>query len=146
MIRIFLIASGFLFLPVFATSQNIFTDLQKQSANNGKITIFQDADAESLVLKNIELDQKHKGTCGYRLQIYSGTGNSARNEARQIQSKFISLFPEIQTYMIYQEPYFKIRVGDFRSKSEGLKTKKQIQTEFPDCYFVIENDMSYPKL
>ena len=137
----------FYFISTCLHSQDdIFTGLQKQDERSGKLTIYQDINSKLLVLKNIELNRQQKGIQGYRIQIYSGTGNNARNEARQIQSRFMSLFPDIPAYMIYHEPYFKIRIGDFRNKSEGLKIKKLIHSEFPDCYFVIETEMSMPKL
>jgi len=136
----------FLTEPCLFSQDNIFTSLQSQDSNQGKVTIYQDRNATRLILKNIELNRQEKSIQGYRIQIYSGTGNNARNEARQIQSKFMSFYPGISAYMIYQEPYFKIRIGDFRNKSEGLRVKKQIQNDFPDCYFVFENNMNLPRL
>ena len=44
-----------------------------------------------------------------------------KNQTRQEQNS-ISKFPDIVSYPLYAEPgYFKIRAGDFRTKTEATK-------------------------
>ena len=56
------------------------------------------------------------------------------------------LYPDIPVEILYNEPYFKVRVGLFRNKSEGFKLFKEIEKDFPGSYFIIENEMEYPPL
>ena len=55
-------------------------------------------------------------------------------------------FPKVSTELIYNEPYFKVRVGNFRTKQEGYKLYKRIIQIFPNAYFVIENEMEWPEI
>ena len=70
---------------------------------------------------------------GYRIQIYSG---NKKQPARQIRLKFSQLYRDVKAHESYQQPYFKVRVGDFRTKLEALKFQKEIQRHFPNCYIV----------
>lgn len=70
---------------------------------------------------------------GFRIQIYSG---SKRQPAKQARLKFSQKFKEVNAYEDYFQPYFKVRVGDFKTKLEALKFQKEIIGFFPDCYIV----------
>ena len=49
----------------------------------------------------------------------------------------MSKFPDITSYQLYAEPgYFKVRVGDFRTKTEATKLFLLVSKEFPDAYLV----------
>lgn len=61
---------------------------------------------------------------GYRVVIYSG---SNRTEALEMKRKFIRAYPGTRSYMSYISPYFKIRVGNFESKTSAYKFLRQIQ-------------------
>jgi len=64
---------------------------------------------------------------GYRIQVY---GETDRGAAQKIKDE-IAIMYGVRTYMIYESPYFKVRVGDFRSRMEAqqmLHTLKQKYT------------------
>lgn len=73
---------------------------------------------------------------GYRVQLFSG---NKKQPAKTVKGKFISLYPDVKAHEIYQQPYFKIRVGDFRTKLEASKFKKEIAEHFPNAYIVKDN-------
>jgi len=60
---------------------------------------------------------------GYRVQIYNG---SDRNKANAIKVDFIRRFPDTRTYMSYIQPQFRVKVGDFRTRSEAQKFVEQV--------------------
>ena len=124
----------------------IFYQLQKCDSSKTKVSIYQEEDLHVLVNKHIKLNKKKNTISGYRIQIYSGSGHDARKNARKAQSKFLAKYPNEKTYLIYHQPYFKIRIGDYRTKKEGFHFYKTILNDFPEAYFVIENNMNYPKL
>ncbi|MGC8594317.1 MAG: SPOR domain-containing protein [Candidatus Kryptoniota bacterium] len=53
---------------------------------------------------------------GFRVQIFSSRNLS---EAYEIQLKADSLLPGFNIYLIYDPPYYKVRVGDFRARYEA---------------------------
>jgi hypothetical protein len=74
---------------------------------------------------------------GFRIQIYSSSNRNAREESNKARAAFISKFPDIISYALYAEPgYFKIRAGDFRTKTEATRLFMLVSKEFPDAYLV----------
>ena len=83
----------------------------------------------------------YSSSYGYRVQIYSG---SSRGAAFNAQAKFNKEFPEMRTYIIYREPNFKVRAGDFRSRIEAERMKEQLKAWFP-VMFIISEKINPPK-
>jgi hypothetical protein len=109
----------------------------------GKVTIHGDKGVESLVAKHISFNEKVKGFPGYRIQIYFESGNYSKNKAFGEKGKFLSRFPEISAYVIFQEPYYKVRVGNFRNKLEAEAFKQRIKEQWPEAY-IIKDDIEMP--
>ncbi len=125
-----------------------FTTLRQAPGDSitEKVVITQDARLVALMEKNLEINKAHKGISGYRIQIFSGSGSEARKDAQHVRAEFLKIFPTLETTIVYDEPYYKTRVGNFRNRTEGYKVYKAISKHFPSCYFVIESEMEYPEL
>jgi hypothetical protein len=110
---------------------------------SGSLNIIQDSRVDSLISryiiinKNIYRDYAYYGMKGFRIQIYGSSARNAREESNKVRAEFIIKFPDIISYQKYDPPgYFKIRVGDYRTKVEGTKSLLMIRKEFPDAIFV----------
>jgi len=97
---------------------------------------------DSLIDKNIAKNNINKTISGYRIQLFSG---NERVNANNIKTKFLRLFPEQAAYLSYQQPYFKIRVGDFRSRLEAKLFYNKIKEEFSES-IIIQDKINLPKL
>jgi len=124
------------------SQSEFFAGLNENPAKSGKVNLFEDDRLQKLVQKHIDLNNQSKGIPGWRVQIYFGSGKQARDKAQDARTTFLKLYPSIKSYIIYQAPYFKVRVGDFRSKFEALKLKKQITTQFESTW-VVEDLISF---
>jgi hypothetical protein len=136
------------FSTVIIRSQSIVhtTELFKATGNPraGKLNITQDPALDTLLsryilsFKNLEeRNNGHPGMEGYRIQIYNSSTRNAREESGKVSSEFLSKFPDIVTYPIFEKPgYYKIRVGDFRTKAEATKLFLLISKAFPNAYIV----------
>ncbi len=61
---------------------------------------------------------------GYRVQLFNGQD---REQANRIKNQFISFFPEVPRYLIFVEPTFRVRVGDFYTKTEADNFLKEVK-------------------
>lgn len=68
---------------------------------------------------------------GFRVQIVAA-GNRA--DINKVKSQFYSLFPDEKTFVIYQTPNFKLRVGNYRTKLEAYKAWLKFEKEFPGAF------------
>jgi hypothetical protein len=157
--RIFLLSGVFVFVSFFGLAQeslslvdsvsvytDIFSTLQDNS-RGGKIEIYQDPALHVLVDKSIRINKK-EGLDGYRIQIFSSSGQEARDLANETQQKFLELFPDFDSRLIYTEytaPYFKLRIGDFRNKNEAYEFFHKLRKKFPSSY-IVKSKINFPKL
>lgn len=73
---------------------------------------------------------------GYRFQImYSAT----REETNAAKIKFYQNFPTIHAYIDYEQPYYKLRVGDFKNKLQLTKNFNLITSVYPSAFTVRDN-------
>lgn len=101
-----------------------------------------DPKVEALLQKKADYDKSKTTISGYRVQVYLGNN---RAEAMEFKSKFSGLQPNVSSYLIYQQPYFKLRVGDFRTRLDAYSLLKAIQKEFPSG-FIVKDDINFPSL
>lgn len=75
-----------------------------------------------------------KGTksVGYRVQVYAdNNARTAKGTARQRERVISGAFPHYGTYVTYASPYWRLRVGDFRSQYDAEKAAAEIKRAFP---------------
>lgn len=77
---------------------------------------------------------------GYRLQVIN-TRN--REDAFKIKSDLLQLFPEQKTYILFQSPYFKVRVGNFLQKPEAVSFQQQLARKFHQNTYIVEDIIEY---
>ena len=109
------------------------------------LSIQRDVRLDSLVMRHIRVNEMRDGLKGYRLQLFSGSGTTARQEANQLRADFMARNPDIPAYLIYQAPNFKVRVGDFRTELEAIKLQRDMEYRWPGA-FVVKDDIKFPKL
>lgn len=80
---------------------------------------------------------------GYRVRIFFDNRQSARSDSEEMEKKFSAAHPDIPVYRSYVNPYFKVTVGDFRTKSEAMMLLRSIVNEFPTA-FVVKENINYP--
>lgn len=73
---------------------------------------------------------------GFRVQLISESGQGSKVIAEDVKARFMNSYRDVNAYLVWEAPNFKIRVGDFRTKFEAAMFWKQIQGEFPNSYIV----------
>jgi len=77
---------------------------------------------------------------GFRVQIFLGPSRSA---AYAEQARFQQLFKEIDTYIMYEEPNYRVKVGDFRSRSEAQALMRALSKDFNVFLFTEQVNVVY---
>ncbi len=119
-----------------------------QSSDSLKIfsadsNIVQDKRVNELVLKHVLINEARKGKIkGYRVQIHFG---QEKAKALDVKSKFMAQHKDVPSYLDYQQPYFKIRVGNFRTKLEAYKLLQEISGDFSGS-FIVSDDIELPEI
>jgi len=107
----------------------------------GKVTVVKDPLIDSIIARRIALNKavSPNGSSivvyGYRVQVFFGAD---RKEAYNQQAKFKNLYPDLNTYLSYIQPNYKVRVGDFRSRAEAQKLLNDLRSVFPTLFIYSE--------
>ena len=75
----------------------------------------------------IEVEKRTDKIIGYRLQICLDSDKKIVDQARD---KYLKLYPLTDTYVNFENPHFNLKVGDFRSRMDAEKIKREIFGEF----------------
>ncbi len=111
----------------------------------GKVKIINDPKLDELLNKYLYYCQNYHSIPGYRIQIFFDSGNNSKKGAMNIKASFVTKYPNVEAYIIFQEPYYKVRVGDFRTKMEAEGFLEQIIDEYPNAYRV-NDKISFPEI
>lgn len=78
-------------------------------------------------------DEKAISADGYRIQVFAGNNaRTAQNQASTRASKVNELFPEYATYVSFDAPYWRLKVGDFRSYEEASSALSRLKAAMPE--------------
>ena len=108
---------------------------------DGKVTVVKDPLIDSIIARRIALNKAvtPNGSSivvyGYRVQVFFGAD---RREAYDQQAKFKDLYPELNTYVSYTQPNYKVRAGDFRTRAEAQKLLNDLRSVFPTLFIFSE--------
>lgn len=133
----FILVSGLLMAQSqrSVSSGDLLRQLQQAEAD-GDFHMETDSMLVANYYKLLEKNKEVKGVPGWRIRIFSDSGLGAKEEQQRVRARFLSLFPDIDAYHVYDEPYFKVYVGDCRTESEATRLYDRIKKDFPDLLMV----------
>ncbi|GAB3540782.1 hypothetical protein GCM10027443_39100 [Pontibacter brevis] len=94
---------------------------------NQQVAVLMDTVAS--VNKNIKYAQ------GYRILAYNG---SERQTVMNLRKSILARVPEEKDYLTYQQPNFRLKVGDFFSRIEAQQVLNQLSDLIPNAQIVEE--------
>ena len=123
--------------------KNIYKVLaSKEYGSNAKVVLHQ-TDSIYAAMNSHLKDNAARTLSGYRIRIFFDNKQTARVASEEALKKFESLFHDVSAYRSYANPYFKVTVGDFRTRSEAMSYLERIRKDFPSA-FVVKENISFP--
>lgn len=69
---------------------------------------------------------------GYRVLVFDDNNPStAKQQAQNRRNQIAARFPEFTVYVQFNSPYWRVKVGDFRSRSDAENALAVIRQAFP---------------
>lgn len=103
-------------------------------AQTKQAEIIQDKKVDALVDKYIYLNRHQMALSGWRIQIFFDSGANSKRKASEVLRQFNERYPESQAYLSFKEPYYRVRVGDFRTRLEAEGFLRKIQAQYPNAF------------
>lgn len=120
-------------------NENAFSFSTKTSApqDTQSSQVIQDPRINLLIQKQIYINSLAlQNVPGFRVQVIS-TMN--RGKAMETKARLMQLFPQYQTYLSYQSPYFRVRIGNFRNRNDAEQLQEQLNNYFPSGVFTVRD-------
>ncbi len=115
-------------LSVFCYSQDSTT-----ISTNKNFSVKQDANIAGLLYQYKDYNRKREFAEGFRIQIMY---TDVRDEVYKSKGAMYKEFPDLSSYVEYEQPYYKLRVGDFKSRLEATYYLQQVVTLYPGAFIV----------
>lgn len=137
------------------TAKTIFDAWQESHPGRGSVIVHQPENLRNMVGKRLygEGVEKTDSTAflkiqGYRTQVFSGNNQRmSKDEAFQKEKEIKKLFPNVPTYVTYNAPFWRLRVGDFRSHEEAYRMQRLLMEAFPAYgkeMYIVKEEIKLP--
>lgn len=119
--------------------KSVFSVLSQPGSN---VTVNQDASISSAMSGHVN-SNRSRSLSGYRVRIFFDNKQNSRGESEAALKRFQGAFPGVPAYRSFTNPFFKVTVGDFRTKSEATQLLNSLRGLFPNA-FVVKENINYP--
>jgi len=102
-------------------------------AQNDNVTYNQDRHISELTDVYKMYNKRNDVTDGYRIQV---AFSNDRQEAYNNKSKLYKELPDEKCYVEYEQPYYKLRIGDFLTRLEAYDKLRSVITKYPGAFVV----------
>jgi hypothetical protein len=115
----------------------VFEDKTKTDVNKAKPVVPPTKDVtRELNLKMDTISRKNQSLRfaeGYRIQVYSG---ASREDANKSRDKVLDILPDVDVYLPYRNPVFRVLVGDYTDRLEANSAYVKLKRDFPNAILV----------
>lgn len=124
--------------------QPLFVVAQKSDSLSVTTEIIQDPRVDLLVNKHIRINQVIKTMEGFRIQLFSDSGNNSKTKAQAVYDEFLAKFPDMGVYLTFKSPNYKVRIGDFRTRLDAQQFLNELAGDYPNS-FIIADQINLPR-
>lgn len=124
----------FLIIPFLLI--NVFCFSQNRISVSDKVTISSEISLYNLIDLHKQKNEQTDEIKGYRIQI---TSNNDRSKIYALRSDVYSKFSDIKNYLEYDQPYYRLRIGDFKSRLEARNYLERVIKHFPSAFIVTDD-------
>jgi len=120
------------------TSGIVHVYAQDVAIRKGKVEIIQDERISRLALQYKKMNLRNQVVDGYRVQIFFDSGSNSKKRATDAMDGFVAKYSATRVFLSYKEPYYRVRVGNFRTLNEAVGFQKKIVADYPNAFPVKE--------
>jgi len=131
----------------------ILKELNSNRQGKGDVTIYEDESIKHILGRpmgpprtlyySADGDAQYYKMRGFKIQAFSGNNQrSSRDEANSKQRVIKNAFPELDTVVLFESPFWRLRVGNFETRSEANRVMEELKKQFPsfgrEMYVVVD--------
>ncbi len=120
----------------------LLVQLVCEKAAAQKIQIKAPERVDSLVEAQVVKNKEANSISGYRVQLMQTTDRKKANDAK---TALLEKYSEMDVYITFQAPNYKVRVGNYTKRIDCVSIYKLLLTDFPQS-FVVPDKIELPEL
>jgi hypothetical protein len=97
------------------------------------VSVKQDKKISELLYKYKDFNRKTEFIDGYRIQIMY---TDVRDDAYKNKASTYKEFPELASYVEYEQPYYKLRLGDFKTRLDATYFLQKVVAVYSGAFIV----------
>lgn len=134
----------------------ILNDLSAVSARQGRVRVFEDKAITGVLGRPMSPprtvyskgDEQYVKMRGFKIQAFAGNNQrTSKNEATYKQRIISEAFPEHETVILFESPFWRLRVGNFKTREEANKVMqdmREVFTSFGKEMYVVVDEVKIP--
>ena len=105
------------------------------------VTVIKDPRINLLVKKQAQINEEttranRRTMPGFRIQVINTNDRKAAIDAK---TKVYQLYPELKAYIQYQSPYYRLKVGNFKTKEEAEEYQSSLSRDFANSVSIVRD-------
>jgi hypothetical protein len=105
------------------------------------VMVYKDPRIDMLVKKQIDINEEatrdsRRTAPGYRILVVN---SNDRKKVFAAKAKIYQLYPDLKPYLLYQAPFYKLKVGNFKTKDEAQEILQELLRDFPTGLFIVRD-------
>ena len=126
---------------VFTLLFSLFIGKVFSQSDTPSVVVYKDPRIDLLVKKQIDINEEttrenRRTAPGYRILVIN---SNDRKKVFAAKAKIYQLYPELKPYLLYQAPYYKLKVGNFRTKEEAEEYRVELSRDFPSGLYIVRD-------
>jgi hypothetical protein len=118
----------------------VFLNVNSQT-DSGSVAVYKDPRIDLLVKKQIAINEEttresRRTANGYRILVIN---SNDRNKVFAAKAKIYQNYPELKPYLLYQPPFYKLKVGNFRTREEAEEYQRALSKDFPTGLYIVRD-------
>ena len=101
-------------------------------AQDNNLVVKTPQNLDDVLERKLSLDKKRLANNQYTIQIFSGNYEMAK----VFLDSFSNAFPNRYAKLSFETPNYKIRVGKFATRLEGIQTLDTVRVKFPEAFLL----------
>lgn len=112
-----------------------------KAQDSATVAVHKDPRIDMLIKKQIDINEEttrdtRRSMQGYRILVIN---SNDRNKVFAAKAKIYQSYPELKPYLMYQPPFYKLKVGNFKTREEAEDYKKELSREFSTGLHIIRD-------
>ena len=115
-------------------AQPVLSTVGETAGNEARVIVREAPEAAEAVRKALMGQKLRTRFNGYRVCVFFGNGQNARAEAAAAAELCKTSYPDMPVYMVYDNPYFKVTLGNCISSEEAIILMGRVLGAFPKAF------------